>query len=336
MNSALFKENGTGRKLIGISNGEMLYSGEVTEDINYNSFLLVQNDESKELQLIQVDTCTVAPLLEITGSTTQTTTPVKNQSLADLRKQFGSKKAKRYTEQQERLTMNIENVKEHLEKTVADINVSEIPSTPYEEGESSYKPKINRGATRQEDVYLLSDLVPISVLESLEEPVSEILESDDLREYELIPTVEKSMLALRSSSHPERIVVYKCKILLYVHYLVKFMNTPLKNMTKKSVICDCSAEVDAHIKENYTINGLRPISMKDKGLCYTIVLLMLAMDYEIDLDIISKDLKTGFKKMQEFARNLGFSQSSKNKTNISLKIPVPPPIMPNLKRKRNA
>lgn len=74
--------------------------------------------------------------------------------------------------------------------------------------------------------------------------------------------------------------------------------------------------------------------MKDKGLCYTIVLLMLATDYETDLEVVSKDLKTGLKKMQEFARNLGFSPSTKNKNSIMLKIPVPPPIMPNLKRKR--
>jgi len=74
--------------------------------------------------------------------------------------------------------------------------------------------------------------------------------------------------------------------------------------------------------------------MKDKGLCYTIVLLMLALDYEIDLDPIAKDLKIGLKKMQEMARNLGFSQSSKLKTGIVLKIPVPPPIMANLKRRR--
>lgn len=74
--------------------------------------------------------------------------------------------------------------------------------------------------------------------------------------------------------------------------------------------------------------------MKDKGLCYTIVLLMLALDYEIDLDPIAKDLKIGLKKMQEMARNLGFSQSSKVKTGIVLKIPVPPPITANLKRRR--
>lgn len=64
----------------------------------------------------------MAPLFEKTTSTTAIA-PVNGQALGDLRKQFGSKKAKRYTEQQERLTMNIENVQEHLEKTVAGPNL---------------------------------------------------------------------------------------------------------------------------------------------------------------------------------------------------------------------
>lgn len=40
-------------------------------------------------------------------------------SVSELNKQFGSKKTKRSTEQQERLKMNIDTVKEQLEKTVS-------------------------------------------------------------------------------------------------------------------------------------------------------------------------------------------------------------------------
>ncbi|CAG9762127.1 unnamed protein product [Ceutorhynchus assimilis] len=330
LDAALFKEKGSNKKLIGVSNGDMLYTGEVAD---FNSFLVVQTPDSKSLQLIQVDTSVVAPLLENKAPTTATT-PVKGHSLAELRKEFGSKKAKRYTEQQERLTTNIENVKQTLEMTVADVTISEIPTTMNGDGDSLYKPKINRDASSKDQVYQLQDLVPQEVLDTLEEKVIEILESDDFKEFELLPTVEKLMLDLRASQ-PERTVVEKCKILLYVHYLVKFMITPLKNMTKKFISCDCSSEVDKHIKNNYMVNNTRPITMKDKGLCYTIVLLMLAMDHELDLEMISKDIKTGIKKMQEFARNLGFSGSSKNKNSISLKLPVPPPVMPNLKRKKN-
>ncbi|XP_066245754.1 DNA-directed RNA polymerase I subunit RPA49 [Euwallacea similis] len=326
LKSVCFIDQTSKQKIIGITNDDMVYSGPVT---NYNTFLVVQNDNSKKVQLIQLDTSTITPLLQ-----ENTVAPLKSkESIVNLRKQFGSQKVKRAIEQQERLTMNIENVKEYLETTVADISVPDLPQLNGEE--SLYRPKINRDATVKEDVYNLNDLVPKGVLDTLEERVSEILENDDFADYELVLTVAKSMSQLRSSTLPERSVVDKCKTLLYVNYLVKFMNTPLKNMTKKFVACDCSADVDKHIKQNYMVNRMRSISMKDKGLCYIIVLLMLAMDFQLDLEMIAKDMKVGVKKMMEFARNLGFSPSAKEKGGIVLRIPVPPPVMPNLKRKRN-
>ncbi|XP_050300899.1 uncharacterized protein LOC126739314 isoform X2 [Anthonomus grandis grandis] len=295
---------------------------------------MVQPPGSKEITLVLLDTCTGTPLLD--KKTKSVTSPVKSKSLADLRKEFGSKKAKRYTEQQERLNMNIENVKEHLEQTVADINVTQLNTSVQDEGESLYRPKINRNASTKEQVYLLGDLVPKEVLDSLENSVTEVLESEDMTEFELTPSIQKYIEALRSSSFPEMVVIEKCKILLYIHFLVKFLNTPLKSMTKKFIACECSELVDKNLKETYMINGTRPLSMRDKGLCYALVLLMLALDYELDLEPISKELKSGLKKVQEFARNLGFSQSNKNKNVFILKIPVPPPVMPNLKRKRSS
>lgn len=46
---------------------------------------------------------------------------VHEKSIAELNKQFGSKKTIRQTEQHEKLKMNIDAVKEDLEKTVAGI-----------------------------------------------------------------------------------------------------------------------------------------------------------------------------------------------------------------------
>lgn len=74
--------------------------------------------------------------------------------------------------------------------------------------------------------------------------------------------------------------------------------------------------------------------MKDKCLCYIIVLLMIAVDYEMDLDALSKDLNIGLKKLKQLARLLGFSPSSKLKNGITLKIPVPPPPSLFIKKKR--
>lgn len=63
------------------------------------------------------------------------------------------------------------------------------------------------------------------------------------------------MKAIRSSGYPESTLLQRGAILLYVHYLVKFLVTPVKALTKKFVACDCSPEVDKHLRSNYTING---------------------------------------------------------------------------------
>ncbi|KAL1513982.1 hypothetical protein ABEB36_003313 [Hypothenemus hampei] len=331
--AAVFNEKNSNKKLVGVTNKEMIYSGHVTNNNDYNTFLAVKTESG--IELIQLDTCIVAPLLDKTLVNRIFNSTKKTHTLGDLRKQFGSKKAKRFTEQQEKLAMNVENVKEHLEKTVQDISVPDIALNFKEvEGDSFYKPKINRNATSKEDVYELSDLVALEVLDSLEQRIQEVLEKSDLSGFNLMPIIHNNILLLRSSSFPENVILQRCEVLLYVDYLIKFTLTPVRSMTKKFIACDCSSEVDKYLKSNFMINGTRPVSMKDKCLCYILVLLMLVMNYNVDLEPLSKDMKIGIKKLQEFARNLGFSQSATRKTNIVLKIPVPPPIVPNLKRKR--
>lgn len=58
-----------------------------------------------------------------------------------------------------------------------------MPARNPEREESLYRPKINRDASAKEDVYKLDDLVPAAVLHSLQQRVSEVLESEDMSEF---------------------------------------------------------------------------------------------------------------------------------------------------------
>lgn len=49
LESACFLERGSHKKLVGVSSSDMLYSGYVTNDPNYNTFLLVQTEGSKKV-----------------------------------------------------------------------------------------------------------------------------------------------------------------------------------------------------------------------------------------------------------------------------------------------
>lgn len=70
----------------------------------------------------------------------------------------------------------------------------------------------------------------------------------------------------------------------------------------------------------------RPVHMKDKSLCFILILTAKAMDYEVDLTNLAKDCKIGVKKALEISRILAFNTSSKNKNVVTLKLPLPAPV----------
>lgn len=47
----------------------------------------------------------------------------------------------------------------------------------------------------------------------------------------------------------------KLTIFLYIQYLIHFINTPMKNVTKKFVVCDKSVEVNNHILNTFSVNS---------------------------------------------------------------------------------
>lgn len=50
-------------------------------------------------------------------------------------------------------------------------------------------------------------------------------------------------------------MIRKISIFLYIEYLIKFINTPMKSVTKKFVVCDKSMEVNNHILDTFSVNG---------------------------------------------------------------------------------
>ncbi|KAJ3665716.1 hypothetical protein Zmor_001198 [Zophobas morio] len=330
--------------IVGVATKNILYTGEITKDdetadLN-NRFLLISNRKTGKVRLVAVDTAVVTPQCQPKKSSdvTDSSTLNPNNSISQLNKEFGSKKIKRITEQRERLKMNIEDVQEQLEQTVASVNFTGSESFVVEsaENDSAYRPPINRDASTREQVYVLHDIVPENVLDSLEEEATNAL-SSDLDNIELTPFIKERLTELQNSTSDS--VIGTAKILLYVDYLMKFINKPAKAITKKFVICQSSVDVNSHILDNFSVvsntGRTRPLSMRDKTICYMVVLLMIALDYQVNMEALSKNIKLGVKKLQEMGRILAFSAHSKDKNVMILKIPLPPAVsLSPRKRKR--
>ncbi|KAJ8977976.1 hypothetical protein NQ317_008169 [Molorchus minor] len=337
LKSAVYKTKDK-KTVVGVANNNMIYTGIVDNKNDlYNNFILIHNRKNGKVRLIQTDCCTVSPILE-KNNILDISTKSANNSVSELNKQFGSKKTKRNTEQQERLKMNIDTVKEQLERTVSGIHIDETDfqdSTP-SENDSLYQPKINRQASTVEQVYNLADLVPNSVLDSLEADAENIANNDSLGDYNMMPFSSLNIAKILESSSGNRLK--KIKIFLYIHFLIKFINTPVRSITKKFIACDISTEVNNNILDNYSIiTGnvrTRPLIIKDKALCSILVMSAIALDYEVDVEPLTKDMKIGIKKVLEISRVLAFTTSTKNKTVIVLKLPLPAPVTVSTKKRR--
>nr|CAI5864447.1 unnamed protein product [Callosobruchus analis] len=337
LKSGLYKDK-TGKEFISISSEKVLYTGNLDHDQEYRNFLMVHDEENNTVKLIEVDHCTVSPQIHKENKMLNYSLGAADKSVSELNKQFGSKKAKRATEQRERMTMNIDAVKDQVEKTAEKMNVENAPTQTAQEEDSLCRPKINRDASTRDGVYDLDEVIPNGVLDTLIPQASAVLNSgDSIEEYQLTPFCTDSINKILSLNTPEEIKVRNIAIFFYINYLIKFMNTPFKNITKRYVACDISQEVNRHILDNfcvYTQNGrTRPIHMKDKCLCYIIVLAAIAKEYEVNVALLSKDLKIGLKKAVEVSRILAFNTSSKDKTIVTLNLPLPAPVTFTPKRK---
>ncbi|XP_072390267.1 DNA-directed RNA polymerase I subunit RPA49 isoform X2 [Diabrotica undecimpunctata] len=316
-------------QMVAVNSERLLYTGIVEEDDLYNNFILVHNIQKEEIKLYQVDTVTVRARLR--QKNVVETSPRKENAVSELHKQFGSKKAKRVTEQRERLTMKIDDaVKEQLEKTVASVKVDNMEQNNVSENDSIYRPKINRDASTPDGVYNLEDLVEAYILDTLAVEAGNIIQAGSADQFGLCPFATSNINKILISASQEEEKIRSITIFLYIQYLIKFMVTPMKLVTKKFVVCDKSVDVNNHILNLFSEMGshgrTRPLHMKDKALCYTMVLAAIAMDFEVDVELLSKDMKIGIKKAIEVARILAFNAKANNKNVVQLKLPLPAPV----------
>ncbi|RZB66621.1 DNA-directed RNA polymerase I subunit RPA49-like, partial [Asbolus verrucosus] len=323
--------------IVAAATNEILYTGSINrdDDDSVNRFLLISNKKTGKVRLVPVDIAILAP--QLNQKEGDVVDNANANSLNILNKEFGSKRIKRITEQRERLKMNINDVKEQLEKTVEALEIKESESFSMGPGEndSMYRPHINRDASTKEQVYVLNEIVPENVLNSLEEEAQHVL-SSDLEQFDVSPFIKQHLIQLQNSSVASRIE--KCELLLYLHYLITFVNKPAKNITKRFIICESSQDVNNHILDNFSVTSntgrTRPLSMKDKAICHILVLSMIGFDYQLDIETLAKSMKLGIKKLQEMGRILAFSPHGKDKSRMVLKIPLPPAVLLSPKKRR--
>ena len=119
MDCGVYHDEKEDKTILAMSNGQIVYKGSRPdrETEGLYTMLAICNKRTGKIRLIQAERWKVTPVLDKRVDIDDTTNA--NERINILNKQYGSKKQKRRTEQYERMKIDINSVKEQLEKTVS-------------------------------------------------------------------------------------------------------------------------------------------------------------------------------------------------------------------------
>lgn len=130
MSCGIYHDVKQDKTVLAMSNGHVVYRGyrpDMEKELTY-TMLAIHNKRTGKIRLIQAERWQVAPVLDQQVSIDEGGDAIDKINM--LNKQFGSKKSKRRTEQYEKMRVNIDSVKEQLEKTVSS-TLSQISISDY-------------------------------------------------------------------------------------------------------------------------------------------------------------------------------------------------------------
>lgn len=329
MSCGLFHDQKDDKTILALSNGHIVYKGYRPDckEESTRTMLVFRNKRTGKVRLIETERWQVTPVLEKPDIEDNKNDIDKKNII--LNKQFGSKKVKRRTEQFERLQVNVDSVKEQLEKSVSNVEIDRLDlSTPLEVEDSlnAILPACNRNASNVKDVYNVYDIIPKSKLETLYEHAMEVLNGDLEGKGKFFKSTLKTI-----QSDPDK--VNKVALLLYIDMINAWFAMPMKNAKKRDVvICPISKEVNDYIINMYSISSAngrtRPNTIKDKGLVHSLILALTISNFILDLELFRVTLKmrTSLKKLTDLAKIIGAVSTKEDKKVITLKVPLPPPM----------
>lgn len=119
MSCGLFHDQNNDKTVLALSNGQIVYKGYKPDPKKQltRKMLVLHNKVTGKVRLVEAEQWHVSPVLQ--KPVIEENKDNIDDKIAVLNKQFGSKKVKRRTEQYEKLKVNVDSVKNQLEKSVS-------------------------------------------------------------------------------------------------------------------------------------------------------------------------------------------------------------------------
>lgn len=228
------------------------------------------------------------------------------QAYKTMLKSFGGKAANRMLEKKEKMRVNVDVVREQLDKTmneslsatvvdgndgdVAAKDAFDVAQAEREETIRAMVPKLNEQAKRLEDVYRLGDLIDSGLLKNMDSDAVAVLNTDladlPIKTGYLLNIIKQC----QQSENPESPAnMQRIKVCIYVDALINFLRglrNSRQNM-KEANFSDIAERVESDIRRVFrqpdTQRIIKSNYIQHKAICYVVILSLIASEnFELD------------------------------------------------------
>jgi len=321
---------GTKRRMVVANCDGSLYSGPVVQKqlglVKY--YIGVIDKETHTIENIEaVQLCTLKPKLKQTGGADDTKEKKSYREETDtLVEAFGSAKQKRLVASRKKNVGVMETVGEKVGEVAKKI-ISVSPKTPNEEAEETNEmedilPQMNKSAPVPSQLYNIRDIISADDHSALLEHSKELLTCDEAtlrswRDSGKYPEFVFHQISKLQERRPSSRTEKACQV-CYLGHLIAFTKVGYRDFKKLNPCPSIPDNLIQNILDKYTHaddngrNRCFPKKSKDKLYCYIFILALFIEDFDMDCNLLLRDLKLGIARVQKLLRTIGCAVKTTN------------------------
>lgn len=307
------------KRMLSADTGSLQYTGAVLQKPQSFIKYYVAVIDKKNNRIEKVEKCSLCVLKpkfqENVGIVNSKTPQTFRQKTDNLVEAFGSAKQQRLLssrKKNEQVQGTISDKVAEVAKTVtpkSDIKTKETPTLD----DIAIIPPKNVDATTVGELYHIDDVISYRDYQSLLGEAQSFIDSDskaisqwaEEKKYPEYILHQLKLLPISAKERKER-SCYLC----YLHYLMLFFRLDYKAMRRK----DPCEKIPQPIKNNmiesfcYSEKGKNrcvPKKYKDKQLCYILILSLIIEEFDLNCNLLMKDLKLGTTRISQLLRAIG-------------------------------
>ncbi|XP_034665084.1 uncharacterized protein LOC117899284 [Drosophila subobscura] len=337
------------RKRAAVVAGEQLYTGELQDSQQFDTYICLRNKSTNKVQVIPVQQALLSNNVyqKLAKKEKEKVLPMltKEHAAKKLLKEFGGRKASRLVDNREKMMVNVEVVRQDLDETVQgggqnedeedDVTLADV-NTSNEEYLASIVPKFDKTATKISDVFDVEDVVPANLLQMLEEE-AKVVYATPLEELPIESEYLRGCLkAIQDKEITSKQDFLNIKLIIYMDALQSLIALRSRQM-KRVELSRITEKIENDIRHrfedpNVAKSCTRTNYSTEKALTHFIVLALLINDkHEVDVNVLSRTLRTTKERIKSYAHIVNARPKARSDV-LTLRLPSTVPALAKSRR----